>query len=366
MDISLFNNRAAYEPLVKEINERVGRVIESGRFVLGPEVEAFEHEFARYLGVKHAVGVANGTDAIAIALMAMDVGPGDEVVVPSYTFFATAEAVCHAGAKPVFCDIDPDTYLVTAESVNKVLSDRTRAVIPVHLFGNVAPMDELLELADSEDLAVVEDTAQATGSCIGNSSAGTLGDAGTFSFFPSKNLPCFGDGGAVVTNSDAVAESVRILRLRGSHDKRNFFRVGFNSRLDAIQAAVLRVLIPELDGWNDLRRRVAKSYLDLGIEQYLVPQRVTDETEAALNLFVTTCDRSDRDALIEGMRDAGIETRSLYAKPVHRQQAMQQYSEKIELPVTDHLAEKNLALPMGPGLDRGSIERVVDAVAHLD
>ncbi len=362
MGVSLFNNRSSYQHLEAEIAERIQRVIESGRFILGPEVDAFESEFAAHLGVKHVVGVANGTDAITIALMAMGIGSGDEVVVPSFTFFATAEAVCHAGATPVFCDVDPETYLMTAESSSKSITDRTCALIPVHLLGNVAPMDELMELAEERNISVIEDTAQATGATLMNRKAGSIGSAGTFSFFPSKNLPCFGDGGAIATNSEDVASEAKLLRLRGSRDKRSFFKVGLNSRLDAIQAAVLRTMLPELDGWNDQRRGVANTYFEHHIEQYQVPQRTTNGAEHAYNLFVTKCEGRDRDDLIEKMNENGIETRSMYATPVHRQPAMKQYSEHVDLPVTDHLAESSLALPMGPDLDNESVGQVVEAL----
>ena len=362
MGVSLFNNQSSYQHLEAEIAERIQGVIESGRFILGPEVDAFEREFAGHLDVKHVVGVANGTDAITIALMAMGIGSGDEVVVPSFTFFATAEAVCHAGATPVFCDVDPETYLMTAESVSQSLTDRTRALIPVHLFGNVAPMDELIELAEERGMSVIEDTAQATGATSKGRKAGSIGNAGTFSFFPSKNLPCFGDGGAIATNSEKIASEARLLRLRGSRDKQSFFKVGLNSRLDAIQAVVLRTMLPELDAWNDRRRDIANTYFEQHIEKYLVPQRASDGVEHVYNLFVTKCEGRDREQLVEKMKEKGVETRSIYAIPVHRQPAMGQYSAKIDLPITDHLAESSLALPMGPGLDSGSVGQVVDTI----
>ena len=197
--------------------------------------------------------MANGTDALTIALRALGVGPGDEVVMPSFTFYATAEATIVAGATPVFCDIDLDTFCVTPETVKAVLTPRTKAIVPVHLFGNVAPVPELREFG----LPVLEDAAQAAGADLDGVKAGALGDAATFSFFPSKNLPCLGDGGAITTNSDEVAELARVLRFHGSRDKSTFVEVGYNSRLDAMQAAALRVLLPELDGWNDSRRAVA-------------------------------------------------------------------------------------------------------------
>ena len=236
-----------------QLRERIGAVIETGRYILGPEVEAFEREFATYLGAKHAIGVANGTEAITIALRALGVGPGDDVVVPSFTFYASAEAAVNAGARPVFCDIDPDTFCVTAETVERAITPATKAIIAVHLFGNVAPVPDLKRFG----LPIVEDSAQAAGASLNGVMAGALGDAATFSFFPSKNLFCLGDGGAITTNDDEIAAKVRRLRFHGSEDKQTFVDVGFNSRLDELQAAALRIFLPELDGWTEARREVA-------------------------------------------------------------------------------------------------------------
>ena len=227
----------------------------SGRYILGPEVEAFEREFAGYLGVRHCVGVGQRHRRARRSRCARSgSGRGDEVVVPSFTFYATAEAVAAIGARPVFCDVDPETFCVTAETVERALTPRTKAIVPVHLFGNVAPVPELRELG----VPVLEDAAQAAGASLARRRAGALGDAATFSFFPSKNLPCLGDGGAIVTDDDEVAELARRLRFHGSDDKQTFTEVGYNSRLDELQAAVLRVLLPELDGWNAARRAAAR------------------------------------------------------------------------------------------------------------
>src|SRR5206468_7884246 len=233
--------------------ERMAAVARSGRYILGPEVEAFERELADYLGVAHVVGVANGTDALTITLRALGVRPGDEVVLPSFTFYATAEAAVAAGAVPAFCDVDPETFCVTRATVERALTPRTRAIVPVHLFGNAAPVEELRELG----VPVLEDAAQAIGATLGGRRAGSLGHAATFSFFPSKNLPCLGDGGAIATDDAEVAAVARRMRFHGSEDKQTFVDAGYNSRLDELQAAVLRVLLPELEGWNAARRRVA-------------------------------------------------------------------------------------------------------------
>ena len=247
------------------MNRAIAGVIDSGRFILGPEVEAFERELAAFLGVRHVVGVANGTDAITIALRGLGVGPGDEVIVPSFTFYASAEAIPHTGARPVFCDVDPDTFCVTAETVERALTPATKAVIAVHLFGRAAPVGDLRQLLDGRGVAILEDSAQAAGARRGGRRAGSLGDAATFSFFPSKNLFCFGDGGAIATNDDEVAEHVRTLRFHGSRDKSTFTEVGWNSRLDALQAAVLRVTLGRLDDWNARRRALAAAYEQEGL-----------------------------------------------------------------------------------------------------
>ena len=245
-------------------------------------MEAFEEEFARYLGVRHCVGVANGTDALTIALRALGVGPGDEVVMPSFTFYATAEAAIVLGARPVFCDIDLDTFCVTPDTVRAALTPRTKAIVPVDLFGNAAPSPALRELG----VPVVEDAAQAAGAALGGKRAGALGDVATFSFFPSKNLPCLGDGGAIVTDDDELAERARILRFHGTKDKVTFTDVGYNSRLDELQAAVLRVLLPELDGWNERRRAAAAAYERLGMGEYATLPQPTQGAEHAYHLYV--------------------------------------------------------------------------------
>jgi dTDP-4-amino-4,6-dideoxygalactose transaminase len=261
MHVPLFDTKAPLAPLRGEIDAAMTRVIDSGAFILGPEVQAFEDEFAAYCGASHAVGVANGTDALTIALRALGVGPGDDVVVPSFTFYASAEAIPPTGARPVFCDVDPETFCVTPETVRAALTPRTKAVIAVHLFGNVCPVADIEALG----VPVIEDAAQAAGSLSEHGRPGALGTLATFSFFPSKNLGCFGDGGAITTNDDALADRVRMLRFHGSWDKVSYEHVGYNSRLDALQAAILRVQLPHLDGWADGRRRAGRHYAEAGL-----------------------------------------------------------------------------------------------------
>jgi dTDP-3-amino-3,4,6-trideoxy-alpha-D-glucose transaminase len=342
------------EPYRDRLVERMTAVVESGRYILGPEVEAFERELAAYLGVPHVIGVANGTDALTIALRALGVRPGDEVVVPSFTFYATAEAVAGAGAQPVFCDVDPETFCVTAETVKAAMTPRTKAVVPVHLFGNVAPVSELRELG----VPVLEDAAQAVGAVLAGTKAGALGDAATFSFFPSKNLPGLGDGGAIATSSDEVAERARVLRFHGSKDKDTFTDVGYNSRLDELQAAALRVLLPELDGWNAARRAGAGAYEREGLGEHATLPRPVDGAEHVFHLYVVRHERPDE--LRAALERASVAARGYYRVPVHRQPAM---AAAVELPGTDEAARTNLALPMGPELSEEQVRQVVAACA---
>jgi dTDP-4-amino-4,6-dideoxygalactose transaminase len=337
--------------------DRLAEVIAGGRFILGPEVEAFEAEFAAELGVKHCVGVANGTDALAIGLRALGVKPGDEVVCPSFTFYATAEAIAAIGAVPAFCDIDPATFCVTAETVRAAITPRTKAIVPVHLFGNVAPVPELRELG----LPVLEDAAQAVGAKLDGEAAGGLGDAATFSFFPSKNLPCLGDGGALTTNDDDVAKLARRLRFHGSDDKQTFLEVGYNSRLDELQAAALRVLLPQLRGWNAARQAAAAAYerLELG-EHATLPVPVAG-AEHVFHLYVVR--HEEADALAARLGDAGIGARGYYRVPLHEQPAMRAFAPAGDLPGTAEAARTHLALPMGPLLDEDGVREVVAACA---
>jgi dTDP-3-amino-3,4,6-trideoxy-alpha-D-glucose transaminase len=343
-------------PYMDRIADRMGDVARSGRYILGPEVEAFEREFADFCGARHCVGVGNGTDAITIALRALGVEPGDEVVVPSFTFYASAEAIANMGAKPVFCDIDPHTFCVTRETVQRAMTEKTKAILSVDLFGRLAP--------DLRDLGVpvVEDSAQAHGARRDGSRAGTYGHAGTFSFFPSKNLGALGDGGAIVTDDDAVAERSRRLRFHGSADKATFTDVGYNSRLDALQAAVLRILLPDLDGWNEARRNVARAYAQNGLGDVdgIELPRFEDE-EHVFHLYVIRSDRAD--GLARRLSEREVGARTYYRRPVHEQPAMAAFPPAVELPGTADAARSHLALPMGPLLDERAIDEVIAACA---
>ncbi len=301
------------------------------------------------------MGVANGTDAITIALRAMGVGPGDEVVVPSFTFYASAEAIPPTGATPVFCDIDPDTYCVTADTVRAAITPRTRAVIAVHLFGNIAPVAEIEALG----VPVLEDAAQAAGSTSPAGRPGALGMAATWSFFPSKNLGGFGDGGMITTSDEQVAERARTLRFHGSHDKVTYEQVGYNSRLDELQAAILRVQLPHLDAWADGRRAAGKHYEQAGLGELVKLPRPTDGSGPAWHLYVVG--HPDVERLQSALEDAEIGCKAYYRTPVHRQQAMRAWGAGVELPGTEEAARTHLAIPMSPVLTRAQADEVVAA-----
>ena len=356
MPVPLFDPQAQLEPLRERIAAAVAGVLEDGRFILGPNVTAFEDEFAAYLGSPHAIGVANGTEAITIALRALGVGPGDEVVVPSFTFYASAEAIPPTGAVPVFCDVDPDTFLLTPQSVKAVLTPRTKAVIAVHLFGNVAPIAAIRALG----VPVVEDSAQAAGSTGPDGRPGTLGDLATFSFYPSKNLGAFGDGGAITTASAELDENVRSLRFHGSRDKVTYEQVGYNSRLDELQAAILRAQLPSLDGWASRRNEAGTWYADAGLGELATLPVASPGAVPAWHLYVIRHERAD--ALQASLASAGVESRGYYRTPVHRQAAMRPWASGVDLPVTDELARTHLAIPVCATITRAQVDEVVGAV----
>jgi dTDP-3-amino-3,4,6-trideoxy-alpha-D-glucose transaminase len=344
MTVPLFDTKTPLAPLRADIDAKIAEVIDRGAFILGPEVKAFEDEFAAYLGARHAAGVANGTDALVLALRALGVGPGDEVVVPSFTFYASAEAIPHTGATPVFCDVDPETWCATADTVKAALTPRTKAVIAVHLFGNVAPVAEIVALG----VPVVEDAAQAAGSLTADGRPGALGTIATFSFFPSKNLGAFGDGGAVVTNDPELDAKIRLLRFHGSKDKGTFELVGHNSRLDELQAAILRIELPHLDAWCDGRRAAAAHYEQAGLGELVRLPQPAPGSDPAWHLYVVRDESVD--ALADALKEAGVGHKIYYRVPAHRQPAMAEWGERADLPVTDELARTHIAIPMSPVL----------------
>ncbi len=356
MSVPLFDTSSPLAPLRGKLRAAIERVLDSERYILGPEVSAFEQEFAAYCGAAHAIGVANGTDALTIALRAMGIGPGDEVVVPSFTFYASAEAIPPTGATPVFCDIDPATYCITADTVRAALTPRTKAVIAVHLFGNLAPVAEIEALG----VPVLEDAAQAAGSRSPAGRPGSLGTAATFSFFPSKNLGGFGDGGAITTSDPAIAERARTLRFHGSHNKVTYEQVGYNSRLDELQAAILRVQLPLLDTWAAGRRAAGAHYEHAGLGELVTLPVPVAGAEPAWHLYVIA--HPHPEPLEAALSAAGIGHKPYYRTPLHRQPAMLQWGAGGELPATEHAATTHLAIPMSAVLTQAQVEEVAAAV----
>ena len=351
-----------------ELSQALRRVLRKGQFILGEEVSHFEKEFARSCGARHAVGVASGTDALELSLRAVGVRPGDRVAIPSFTFMATADAVLHVGARPLFVDIDPATYgLDPADLERRICSlgraerARLRAVIPVHLYGHPCLMDALLRIARRHQLKVVEDAAQAAGARWGGCPVGSLGDAGCFSFFPSKNLGCFGDGGAVTTDSAAVAAKVRSLRVHGRREGLVQAELGRNSRLDELQAAVLRVKLRRLGAWVAARRRLARLYTRelSGIFGVECPQ-VASGAQHAFHLYVIRC--RERGRLQRDLRLRGIASQVYYPVPVHRQSTHRAWSRGVRLPETDRASREVLALPLFPEMKTEEVRRVCRAV----
>jgi len=362
MTVPLFDISTPLAPLREALHAKLAETFDAGAYILGPEVAGFERDFAAFLGTPHVVGVANGTDALVLALRALGIGPGDDVVVPSFTFYASAEAVPLTGARPVFCDVDPHTFCVTADTVRAALTPATKAVIAVHLFGNVAPVREIEALG----VPVVEDAAQAAGSRTAAGRAGALGTVACFSFFPSKNLGGFGDGGAVASADDEIADRVRMLRFHGSRDKQRFELVGHNSRLDELQAALLRLQLPHLDAWCEGRRAAGRHYEAAGLGELAELPVPVDGADPAWNLYVVRHARAD--ALADALQVAGIGHKAYYRVPAHLQPAMRPWANGAVLPGTDEAARTHLAIPMSPVLSAEQAAEVVAAArdAGLD
>jgi dTDP-3-amino-3,4,6-trideoxy-alpha-D-glucose transaminase len=350
--VPLVDVRSQYARLIPQILERIEAVLESGKLILGPNVASFEEEAAAYLGVPHAIGVANGTDALVLVLEALGIGEGDEVICPSFTFYASAEAIMRTGATPVFADIDAVTLNLDPDDVAAKVTERTRAIMPVHLFGRPMPLEALERLG----VPILEDAAQA----FGAQGVATTGIASTFSFFPTKNLFALGDGGLVVAKDDEIAERVRMLRFHGSKDKQTFSYVGTNSRLDEIQAAVLRLFLGELDGWTRLRREAAGRYAELGLGEFCeLPE---DDPGHVYHMYVVRT--PERARLAEALAAAGIGNASYYVTPLHLQPALAGVvaAEAGSLPETERASRENLALPLWAGISEEAQAHVVSVV----
>jgi dTDP-4-amino-4,6-dideoxygalactose transaminase len=351
VQIPLVDVKAQYAPLTAELEARFREILDGGQFIRGPHYHAFQEEAAAFLGVSRTIGVANGTDALVIVLDALEIGPGDEVICPAFTFYATAESIARRGATPVFADVDPVTLNLDPEDVAAKITDRTRAIMPVHLFGRPAAMDELSALG----VPLIEDAAQA----FGAPGVATRGVVSTYSFFPTKNLFCLGDVGLVATSDEELADRVKMLAFHGSRDKVDFDLVGYNSRLDELQAGMLRIFLQQLDGWNRGRREAAARYAELGLGDLVeLPQ---DEPSHIYHLFV--CRSPERDRIRAALSEAKIGSATYYTTPLHLQPALRFLGyEAGSLPETERVAEVNFSVPLWPGMPVEAQERVVDVV----
>lgn len=376
-EIPLLDLKAQFRSLRREIERAVQGVLESQSFILGPVVERFEDEAARYLGVPHAIGCASGTDALILSLAALGVGPGDEVLTTPFSFFSTASCAYKVGARPVFSDIDPATFNLDPGRMPAVVSPRTRAILPVHLFGQCAEMDPIVEIAEHRGLPVVEDAAQALGATYesarrggGRAQAGCLGILGCYSFFPTKNLGCLGDGGLIATSDGPLAERLRCLRVHGETDKYHHRYVGWNSRLDAMQAAVLSVKLQHLDAWSGARRANAARYDHLledsgllGTGRLRVPGRSTRSTHI-FNQY--TLRVTDRDALRQHLRERRVGHAVYYPVPLHLQECFRELGYREgDFPEAERASREVISLPIYPELDPAQQQQVVDAIVEF-
>ncbi|MCR4442616.1 MAG: DegT/DnrJ/EryC1/StrS family aminotransferase [Peptococcaceae bacterium] len=371
MKVPLLNLAGQYLQLKKEIDRAVETVLINGSYIMGPQVNEFEKNIAEYLRVKHALGVASGSDALLLSLHALGVGKGDKVIVPTFTFFATAGAVCRLGAEPVFVDINPVSYNLDPEQVEDIINrEIIKAIIPVHLFGLPCNMEKLMDLAEKYGIKVIEDACQAIGADVNyrgqKRKAGSIGDIGCFSFFPTKNLSCYGDGGLVATNDDALAEKIAVLRVHGSKPKYYHSVVGYNSRLDTIQAAVLNVKLKYLPEWSKKRRRVASLY-NKAFEEKVLAGKITCPAIVDGHVFhqyVVSVDH--RDKLAEFLKKKGIGTSVYYPLPLHLQECFKGLGYRPgDLPVSEAASQRVLALPIDPELNDEEINYVVDSIKEF-
>lgn len=363
MQIPMVDLAIQYRELKDSIDKAVANVLETTQFILGPQGSAFEQEIAGYLGVKHAIGVSSGTDALHLALRAAGLGPGDEVITSPFTFIATAEAIAYVGATPVFVDIDPRTFNIDISLVEAAITPRTRAVLPVHLFGQPADLAPLKELCAAKNLLLIEDCAQSCGAAYGERMTGAWGDLGCYSFFPSKNLGCFGDGGLISTNSDDLAAQVRMLRNHGSRQRYHHAVIGYNSRLDDLQAAILRVKLQHLDRFNRLRREHAHLYSQLLSELGVEAPYEDGKGVHVYHQYTILTDR--REELQAALAEAKIASAVYYPIPLHRQEVFADLCRDVSFPVSEQVASRVLSLPIYPELTRAQIERVVKIIAGV-
>ena len=362
--IPLVNLTAQYHSIKADIDGAIQATLESGQFILGPAVNTFEESIASYLGVNHAIGLASGTDALVLALRALDIGAGDEVIIPAYTFFATAGTVMSVGATPVFVDIDLISYQIDAAQIKERISHSTKAIIPVHLYGHPANMEPILDIARRYELKVIEDNAQAFGSTYRGQKTGSLGDIGCLSFFPTKNLGAYGDGGMVVTNDSALAERMRMLRTHGWKKKYYSEEVGYNSRLDALQAAILQAKLPYVDLWNEKRRTIAQRYSEQLASLGLTVPAECDWGHHVYHLFIIRSDR--RDELQAYLKQNGIASEVYYPLPPHLSKPCRKFGYKEgDFPHAERASRETLSLPLYPELTIEQQDEVIAAVREF-
>jgi len=362
--IPLMDMVAQYRSIQPEIDDAIRQVMEAGQFVLGPNVAALEKEVAAYLGVSHGVGVASGTDALVLALRALEIGPGDEVIIPAYTFFATAGAVMLVGATPVLVDVEPDTYCINIAQAGARITSRTKAIIPVHLYGHPADMTAVLKLAKDHNLKVIEDNAQAFGAEHRDRKTGSMGDVGCLSFFPSKNLGACGDGGMVVTNDAQIAERVRMLRMHGWKKKYFPEMIGYNSRLDELQAAILRVKLRHIDEWNKRRRLLAHQYSELLQEAEVGLPVEGSDARHVYHLYIVRV--KGRDRVQQELKEQGVATAIYYPQPLHLAEPLRHLGyRKGDLPVAEQASTETLSLPFYPEMTNEYVHATVDALKEI-
>ncbi len=358
--IPMVDLKTQYLEIKDEIDSGIFEALEKCQFILGPNVSAFENEAAAFLGVQHAVAVASGTDALHLALVAAGIKPGDEVITTPFTFIATAEAIRYVGARPVFVDIDPDTYNISPVEIERAITPATKAVIPVHIFGQPADMSAIEDICARHGILIIEDCAQSFGATSGKRMTGSIGSAGCFSFFPSKNLGCYGDGGMISTDSGEMAENLKVLRNHGSRIRYHHNMIGFNSRLDEIQAVILRAKLKRINSYNEGRRRVAGLYTSLLEETNL---KCPYEDGRGVHVYHQYTLLSDcRDLIIKSLAESGIASAVYYPIPLHRQEVFADEYLNLSLPVAESVADSCFSLPIFPEMTEGQVEEVVSAV----
>jgi dTDP-4-amino-4,6-dideoxygalactose transaminase len=360
--IPMVDMKLQYQNLRAEIEPAVISALENAQYVMGPSVGDFEKEAAKYLGVKHALGVANGTDALYIALLATGIKPGDEVITPSFTFIATVEAILYADAVPVFVDIDPENFNLDLAAVKRAITPKTKAIMPVHLYGHPVNMDRLMDIAQESGLKVIEDCAQSFGASWKNKMTGSFGHCSSFSFYPSKNLSCFGDGGLLATDSDEVAREIIALRNHGSYIRYHHAKLGFNSRLDEIQAAILKVKLKHIDSFNLKRSLVAKTYSEMLAGKVVVP-KIGDGAKHIFHQYTVL--HSDRDRIAAALKEKNIGSMIYYPIPIHKQELFNGRYDSVSLPITEDFTRKCLSLPIFPEMTFQQIERVVAVIKSV-